>query len=180
MADSLSPDPLSREVDDLLGQLKSNPYGRPAVTVGQATTRRRGSARPALVVGAARDTDEHAWGKVLLVSTLGIALPFWPYAYGCGPGLVSYFAALGVLLVTAGWALFAAWRQRTAWAYAVGLALLVWGIGLGLTQVLPRAGYARATAYWSCHAGMGPEPSSASEPVVAPASRELSDLPPFF
>ncbi len=179
MGDSKSSDPLSREVDDLLGQLQSNPYGSPAVRVGQ-TTRRGGSARPKLVVGAARAYKERAWRKVLLVSSLGLALPFWPYAYGCGSGLVSYFAALGVLLVTASWALSAAWRQHTAWAYGVGLALLVWGMGLGLTQVLPRTGYARATAYWNCHAGMGPERSSASEPVVAPASRELSDLPPFF
>jgi hypothetical protein len=177
------PDPLSREVDNLLGQLKSQPYGRPAVKVGSAAQRRR--SRPALTVGAARVSTEHAWGKILLVSALGTALPFWPYAHGCGPGLISYFAALGVLLATATWALFAAWRQHTAPAYAVGLALLLWGLGLGLTQVLPRMGYASATAYWSCGAGMDPEPSSVVLPgpvpeSVVPASGGLGELPPFF
>jgi hypothetical protein len=177
------PDPLSREVDNLLGQLKSQPFGRPAVKVGCANRDRR--SRPALMVGAARDSTEHAWGKTLLVLTLGTALPFWPYAHGCGPGLISYFAALGVLLATATWALFAAWRQQAAPAYAVGLALLLWGFGLGLTQVLPRTGYAEARAYWGCQAGMEPEPGSAPLPgkvpeSPVPVSDGLGNLPPFF
>ena len=174
------PDPLSREVDSLLGQLKSQPYGRPDVKVGRASTEAGRRSRPALSVGAARVSTEHAWPKIVLVFALGTALPFWPYAHGCGPGLISYFAALGVLLATATWALFAAWRQHTAPAYAVGLALLLWGLGLGLTQVLPRTGYADATAYWSCRAGMEPEPSAVQLPAAAPASDDLGDLPPFF
>ena len=179
------PDPLSREVDNLLGQLKSQPYGRPAVKLGRTTPGAGRRSRPALMVGFARVSTEHAWGKILLVSALGTALPFWPYAHGCGPGLISYFAALGVLFATATWALFAAWRQHTAPAYAVGLALLLWGGALGLTQVLPRTGYASATAYWSCRAGMDPEPGAASPPspvtgAPAPASDDLGDLPPFF
>ena len=173
------PDPLVREVDDLLGQLKSQPYGRSAITEGRPT-RRSGPARPALVVGAARAEKEHAWGKVLLVASLGVALPFWPYASGCGAGLISYFAALGVLLMTATWALSAAWRQHTALAYGVGLALVVWGIGLGLTQILPRTGYAQSRAYWSCAAGMEPESSVVTDRPAVPATRELSDLPSFF
>jgi len=173
------PDPLVREVDDLLGKLKSQPYGGSAVNVGTPKSR-SGPSRPALVVGAARAEKEHAWGKVVLVASLGVALPFWPYASGCGGGLISYFAALGVLLITATWALSAAWRQRTAPAYGVGLALVVWGVGLGLTQILPRTGYAQTTAYWSCAAGMNPEPGVATEPLMAPASQEPSDLPHFF
>ena len=118
----------------------------------------------------------------MLVASLGVGLVFWPYTNGCGLGLTSYFAALGVLLVTAAWALQAAWREHTVWAYGLGLALVVWGAGLSLTQVLPRVGYAKHTAFWSCQAGMAPQPEDTALPAESsPAGNEpLADLPPFF
>ena len=166
---------LSREVDNLLGQLKSKPFSGP----GGASSRPRIVASP--TVGGGFVTDQYPWRKVLLVASLGVGLVFWPYANGCGFGLISYLAALGVLLLTAGWALQAAWREHTALAYGLGLAVVVWGVALSLTQVLPRVGYARQAAYWSCQAGMDPAPAAepASQPAD-PATGSLGDLPPFF
>jgi len=174
MADSPTSDAkLDREVDDLLGQLKSDPYG---------TSKRRSGSFPSgsvskAVVGSGVAPDYYAWTKVLLVAGLGIGIVFWPYSHQCGLGLISYFAALGVLLLTAAWGLHAAWRQRTAWAYGLGLAVVVWGAGLTMTQVLPRTGYAKATAFWSCQAGMSPATTPA-QPQVSPTA--TPELPAFF
>lgn len=171
---------MSQDVDDLLGQLKSQTAG-PAVR-----SEPRIVATPSSVmVGSGVARNHHPWPKSLLVASLGVGLVFWPYAHGCGLGLTSYFAALGVLLVTAAWALQAAWRQHTVWAYGLGLAIVVWGAGLSLTQVLPRVGYAKHTAFWSCEAGMAPppaapvDPAPAAEPLPA-AEVPLGDLPPRF
>lgn len=166
---------LSREVDNLLGQLKSKPFSGP----GGASSSPKIVASPNLGGGFAR--DYYPWRKVLLVASLGIGLVFWPYANGCGFGLISYLAALGVLFLTAAWALQAAWREHTAWAYGLGLAVVVWGTALSLGLVLPRVGYARHAAYWSCQAGMDPAPAAepANQPAD-PATGSLGDLPPFF
>jgi hypothetical protein len=171
---------MSQDVDDLLGQLKSHTSG-PAIR-----SKPRIVASPSgVVVGSGVARNHHPWPKSLLVASLGVGLVFWPYAHGCGLGLTSYFAALGVLLVTAVWALNAAWRQHTVWAYGLGLAIVVWGAGLSLVQVLPRVGYARNTAFWSCQAGMAPPPAApvdaapAAEPLPA-ADVPLGDLPPRF
>lgn len=171
---------MSREVDDLLGQLKTKPFSGP----GGASSSPRMVATPSPVVGSGIVREHYPWVKVLLVASLGIGLVFWPYAHRCGFGLTSYFAALGVLLVTAAWALQAAWRQHTAWAYGLGLAIVVWGAGLTLTQVLPRVGYARHAAFWSCQAGMEPPPTETAPPApvtaVPAGETPLGDLPPFF
>ncbi len=167
---------MSQEVDDLLGQLKSQPFG------AAHRSQPRIVATPSLTVGSGVVRENYPWPKVLLVASLGVGLVFWPYAHGCGLGLSSYFSALGVLLITAAWALQAAWRQRAAWAYGLGLAIVVWGAGLSLTQVLPRVGYARNAAFWSCQAGLEPPPAdAASTPQSTPAADvPLEDVPPFF
>lgn len=178
MPQSHTDDPgLSREVDSLLGQLKTRPFSGP----GGASSNPRIVASPKSIGDTIPDYDQYPWPKVVLVGALGVALAFWPYSNGCGVGLVSYFMALGVLMVTAAWALNAAWREHTAWAYGLGLAIVVWGSALSLTQILPRVGYARHTAYWSCSAGMDPVPeqTTVAEPVVSPATGDLGDLPPF-
>ena len=167
---------MSREVDDLLGQLKSQPFG------GARRSNPRIVATPRPVVGSGVVREHYPWPKILLVASLGVGLVFWPYAHGCGLGLTSYFVALGVLLVTAAWSLQAAWRQHSAWAYGIGLAIVVWGAALSLTQVLPRVGYARHSAFWSCQAGLAPPPADSESPVESAPAGEvpLGDLPPRF
>jgi hypothetical protein len=167
---------MSQEVDNLLGQLKSQPFG---------PTHRSNPhivATPRPMVGSGVIRENHPWPKTLLVASLGVGLLFWPYAHGCGLGLTSYFLALGVLLLTAAWALQAAWRQHAAMAYGLGLAIIVWGAALSLTQVLPRIGYTRHAAFWSCQAGLAPPATDAASPVPAVPSSDvpLEDLPPFF
>ena len=170
---------MSQDVDDLLGQLKSQPFG-----AASRSTPRITATPPSVVVGSGVARRHHPWPKSLLVASLGVGLVFWPYAHGCGLGLTSYFAALVVLLLTAAWALQAAWRQHTAWAYGLGLAIVVWGAGLSMTQELPRVGYAKHTAFWSCEAGMAPPSPVAAPPVpatpVPTGELPLGDLHPRF
>jgi hypothetical protein len=185
MADPISETQLAQEVDDLLGQLKTDPFGTRAGNDRSGS----GSGGPApIMVGSGVVPEHRAWTKALVVLALGVGLAFWPYANRCGLGLTSYMAALGVLLATAAWSLQAAWRQRSARAYALGLAILVWGAGLTLAQVLPRTGYASQVAFWSCQAGMAAQPPVGTEagsptgpgtqPHVPPTG--ATELPPLF
>lgn len=171
---------MSREVDNLLGQLKTKPFSGP----GGASSNPRIVATPRPMVGSGAARQYYPWPKVLLVASLGVGLAFWPYAHRCGLGLTTYFAALAVLLVTAAWALQAAWRQHVALAYGLGLAVVVWGAALSLSQVLPRVGYARYSAFWSCQAGLEPPPADGTPetPAAATPADEvpLADVPPFF
>ena len=50
-------------------------------------------------------------------------------------------------------------------AHAVSQILLLWGLMLGAGQVLPRVGYAKELATWSCVAA-APAPAPPSAPVA--------------
>jgi hypothetical protein len=95
------------------------------------------------------------WGIVIrttLVVLLGVAIPFWPYAARCGPGLAGYLGAVASLIVAAGWAAVAAWRTRSPRAHLLALTVLLWGMALAARDILPRTGYARETRTWICAA----------------------------
>jgi hypothetical protein len=105
-----------------------------------------GGARPTAVRGAAG----RAWMRVALAGALAVSLPFWPYQRACGAGLLLYLGALAMLILGGIWAAASAWRHRRPAAHVVALAALAWGCGLAAREILPRAGYARVTASWSC------------------------------
>jgi len=86
------------------------------------------------------------WGAFLrlaLATALGVGILFWPYEHGCGGGLAGYLVA--VIAVVAGglWSSIWTWRHRTARAHVLSLLLVLWGVVLGATELLPRIGYAK-------------------------------------
>jgi hypothetical protein len=106
--------------------------------------------RTAVALTPLRGSAARAWARLALVVALGAALPFWPYARGCGVGLLLYLGAVAVLLAAGTWAATHAWRYRRAAAHVLALAAIGWGAGLAAREVLPRIGYARVTATWAC------------------------------
>lgn len=90
------------------------------------------------------------WMRVLLAGGVGAALTQWPYPHHCGPSLYLYLAAVGALMISAGWAGIWSWRERIAPAHAASFIVAFWGIVLAAEQILPRVGYAFDIAYWSC------------------------------
>ena len=90
--------------------------------------------------------------KWALYLRLGIALAmaigilFWPhaqYSIACGVNLFLYLGA-SVLITGAGmWSAIWSWRHRAGAAHVLSLAIMVWGLVVGASEVLPRVGYAK-------------------------------------
>jgi hypothetical protein len=103
-------------------------------------------AGPPVARGAAR----HAWARLVPVLALAVALPFWPYARACGLGLGVYLGAVATLIGAGIWAAVSAWRHRRPTAHVLALGAVVWGAALAVHEVLPRVGYAKVMAPWTC------------------------------
>jgi hypothetical protein len=92
--------------------------------------------------------------RLTLVVSLAISLVCWPYSVTCGAMLFGYLAAVVVLVVGGLWTAVATFTYMMPWRHLIALLMVLWGLGLGAAEVLPRVGYAspipgRATS-WSC------------------------------
>ena len=94
------------------------------------------------------------FARLVLVTLLGVAMLFWPYDARCGLGLAAYLGATGVVALGGVWSAVWSWRHRAARAHTLSLLLVLWGLVLAATEVLPRVGYARPSAahppIWAC------------------------------
>ena len=94
------------------------------------------------------------FARLALAVGLGVGMFFWPYAARCGSGLLIYLTALGITLGAGVWSAVAAWRHRAAKTHIVSLVVVLWALGLGAREILPRVGYARADlgypTTWMC------------------------------
>ena len=96
------------------------------------------------------------FARLTLTVALGVGMVFWPYSARCGLGLAGYLAAVGALVVSGVWSSIWTFRHRSGRAHTLALLLVFWGLVLGALDVLPRTGYAIATAghpsTWTCPA----------------------------
>ena len=146
-------------VDKLLKQLPgADPTlrGDPSPSMGITTGPR---PRPGQVVGGVRPAGARGptpgqiaglWGMMLLGVAVGVGMLAWPYAHACGFPLFAYLGAVTAVLLLGGWTAVTAWRYRVAAVHAIALVITFWGIVLAAEQLLPRIGYARTSATWSC------------------------------
>ena len=81
-------------------------------------------------------------GRLGLVVALSVGIWYWPYARDCGPPLVAYLVAAGVIVVGGVWSVIRTWKGRNPLLHGVALAATLWGLILVAGQVLPRVGYA--------------------------------------
>jgi hypothetical protein len=111
-------------------------------------------APPALQAQVASDraatTSWPALVRLALSVALGVGILFWPYATRCGFGLTGYLVAVTAVAASGVWSALWTWRHRTGRAHALSILLIVWGLVLGATEVLPRIGYAKEALTWSC------------------------------
>ena len=89
--------------------------------------------------------------RLALSVALGVGILFWPYANRCGPGLAGYLVAVAAVAGSGIWSALWTWRHRTGRAHSLSMLLIVWGLVLGATEVLPRIGYAKQSLTWSCN-----------------------------
>jgi len=88
--------------------------------------------------------------RLLLSVALGVAILFWPYDARCGLGLTGYLFAVTAVAAGGVWSAIWTWRHRTGPAHVLSILLIMWGLMLGATEVLPRIGYAKEALSWSC------------------------------
>jgi hypothetical protein len=94
-----------------------------------------------------------SWPAILrlaLSTALGIGILFWPYHNRCGLGLAGYLIAVTAVAGSGVWSALWTWRHRAGRAHALSILLLIWGLVLGATEILPRVGYAKQKLLWSC------------------------------
>jgi hypothetical protein len=111
-------------------------------------------ARPSQIARVEAQREATAsWPALLRLAlsvALGVGILFWPYANRCGPGLAGYLVAVAAVAGSGVWSALWTWRHRTGRAHALSILLIVWGLVLGATEVLPRIGYAKQSLTWSC------------------------------
>jgi hypothetical protein len=122
------------------GRTTWRPAYSPSSTV--ATPMREPSITPRAWIGV--------WGRVGLGLSLGVMMAWWPYSRACGLPLLGYLGTTGIVVVTGLWAATASWRYRVALAHVVALTVLLYGLTLGVAELLPRTGYAVDHASWQC------------------------------
>jgi hypothetical protein len=148
--DSPKPDPLAREVDRLLAGLATlgaEPESAPRPPI------RAPRSRP---TPARRRTDPTRrnlaalWARVVLGIVLGAMITQWPYPHACGLGLLQYFGAVAMVMVTGTWIAVTSWSRRHAPGHVLAPLLILWGIALVTYEILPRVGYAALRWTWQC------------------------------
>ena len=149
------PDPMASVVDRLLAQLpglQGAPAPPPPVFRSAAKEIRVSSGRyvePPTLIGL--------WGRVALGLALGTMMTGWPYFRDCGLPLYGYLCAVAAVVVAGGWIALTAWKLRNGVAHILALVLFFWGMVLTMDVLLPRSGYAAASATWQCDVpGSGP------------------------
>jgi VIT1/CCC1 family predicted Fe2+/Mn2+ transporter len=153
-------DGMSAEVDRLLKQL---PGADPTLRGSGAMSPTRSGPSPALgpvmaggsaVKSGPRESTPRdklgAWLKAGLGVLVGAVMPLWPYAHGCGLGLYLYLGAVLAVTVAGVWGSVSSWKHRIPVAHVLSLGVILWGLILAASQILPRVGYAATAASWRC------------------------------
>jgi hypothetical protein len=102
-------------------------------------------AAPSSAVGVRSDRKWLLYLRLAVALALAVGIVFWPhaeYSIACGVNLFLYLGA-SVLITGAGmWSAIWSWRHRAAAAHVVSLVIMMWGLVVGASEVLPRVGYA--------------------------------------
>lgn len=124
-----------------------------SVSDAQLFPDKRGASPAQKAEVAAERATTSSWPAIIrlvLSVALGVGILFWPYGNRCGLGLGGYLFGVTAVAVSGVWSAVWTWRHRTGRAHALSILLIVWGLVLGATEILPRIGYAKQSLSWSC------------------------------
>jgi len=110
--------------------------------------------------------------RLILVFALFVALALWPYERACGVGLFEYLGVELVIIVGGLWVAFTTWRHRLPKMHTLSLLIVLTGLVLMATEILPRIGYAavdpKHPPQFSCPETQNPAPRTSSTQNPAP------------
>jgi hypothetical protein len=151
--DSTKWDKQLAEVDRALGGISDEAL-LPDDAARQPSPATRGARKDEVKEGRRKTTTLGVLARLVLAVALGVGMLFWPYSARCGVGLFGYLGAASMVVVAGVWSSVWSWRHRSGQAHILSLLLIVWGVILGATEILPRVGYAipdaQHPAIWMC------------------------------
>jgi hypothetical protein len=161
---------IEREFDGL------PPEPSPAVQKMQSEAERRAKEK-----AQQRAAMFGAGARLILVFALGAAIVMWPYSRECGWGWFGYVGVEAVIAIGGVWVAFTTWRGRLPKMHMFSLLVVLGGLVLIASQVLPRIGYAvtdpkHPPQIW-CPATASPRPATTmTDPNTAiPTTSALPD-----
>jgi hypothetical protein len=119
-----------------------------------------------------------AGARLILVFALFAALIIWPYERACGVGFFEFLGVEVVIVVGGLWVAFTTWRYRLPKMHTLSLLIILTGLVLIASELLPRIGYAavdpKHPLHFSCPDTQGAPPrTSAVEERVQSATRSM-------
>lgn len=162
------PDSTEKVVKELLKQLPyADPYLKGDPTTPPATRREQQATRQ--IMKPPPPGWQRSWGWVALAVILCVGLTQWPYSRSCGFSLYGYLSVVVLLPALAIRAVVISWTDRRAVAHGLAFLMVFGGAVFAAEAVLPRVGYAKSAASWSCQMAEA-EPAAAtsldSVPIV--------------
>jgi len=116
--------------------------------------------------------------RLVLVFALFVALALWPYERACGVGLFEYLGVELVIIVGGLWVAFTTWRHRLPKMHTLSLLIVLTGLILMATEILPRIGYAavdpKHPPQFSCPDTQSPAPRTSNTQDPAPRTSVMA------
>ena len=141
-----------KELADIDKLIAAGAGDAPAAPAASGKARLPAPSGGGAVAPGGRRAALFTWLRLGLGLTLGAAMAQWPYTHGCGLPLYAYLGAVGGVITAAFWSTVSSWRTRSGFAHTLSIGLLLWGGLLAAREVLPRTGYAKQAATWTCPA----------------------------
>ena len=166
------PDSTEKVVKELLKQLPhADPDLKGDPTIPRTARRQQQMTRP--IMKPPPPGWQRSWGWVALAVILCIGLTQWPYPHSCGFPLYGYLSVVVLLPALAVRAVVISWTDRRAVAHGLAFLMVFGGTVFVADAVLPRVGYARSAASWSCQ--MAEAEANAATAAVTPAQSAVID-----
>lgn len=99
---------------------------------------------------AARGRPVAIWAVALLGVLGAAALAVWPYDKACNLPLGIYLVGVLAVFGAAVWTMRLGWASRRGAVLIIGMATMLAALTLAAMEVLPRTGYAKVAATWTC------------------------------
>lgn len=99
---------------------------------------------------AARARPIAIWAVALLGVLGAAALAVWPYDKACNLPLGIYLVGVLAVFGASVWTMRLGWATRRGAVLIIGMITMVAALALAALEVLPRTGYAKVAATWTC------------------------------